>query len=48
MYILLRRESWRDNKKRVYRVYKEEGGTCTAKDSAGARLVPTGWNALPA
>jgi putative transposase len=25
IYILLRREGWRDNKKRVYRVYKEEG-----------------------
>ena len=25
IYILLRREGWRDNKKRVYRLYKEEG-----------------------
>jgi putative transposase len=25
IYILLRRKGWRDNKKRVYRVYKEEG-----------------------
>ena len=25
IYILLRREGWNDNKKRVYRVYKEEG-----------------------
>ena len=25
IYILLRREGWSDNHKRVYRVYKEEG-----------------------
>jgi putative transposase len=31
IYILLRREGWRDNFKRIYRIYKEEGLNLRAK-----------------
>lgn len=45
IHVLLRREGWKDNKKRVHRIYKEEGLNLRSKDLAEAKWQHTGWNA---
>jgi hypothetical protein len=36
--VLLRREGWRDNHKRTYRIYKEDGLNLEASDRVAAKL----------
>ena len=39
IYILLRREGWKINHKRVYRLYREEGSQHAASDGRGATVM---------
>ena len=48
IYILLRREGWKDNHKRVHRVYKEEGLNLRSKRrQKQGRRTPAGTPAGP-
>ena len=38
MHVMLRREGWKDNKKRVYRLYQQEGLSLRLKRNESARL----------
>ena len=42
LYILLRREDWRINHKRVYRLYREEGLSMRARRPRRHVTAPTG------
>ncbi len=43
VYILVRREGWMVNHKRVYRLYKEEGLNLRSKRPRRSRAAATAW-----
>jgi putative transposase len=47
IYILLRREGFKDNHKRVHRIYKEEGLNLRSKRPRRNKRPHTGWSVLP-
>jgi transposase InsO family protein len=47
IYILLRREGWVVNHKRVYRLYREEGLSLRLRRRAGTSAPPTGSGSQP-
>ncbi len=46
IHVLLRREGWKDNHKRTYRIYREEGLNLRSKRQGVIKQQHTGWSGL--